>query len=73
VLPTVEGKRGNPVLWSRDFFPELATISGDTGARHLLGAHEEAVERVEIGAAAGLDVDTPEALRAAGGELDGPA
>ena len=23
VLPTVEGKRGNPVLWSRAFFPEL--------------------------------------------------
>lgn len=71
-LPTVEGKRGNPVLWSRDFFPELATVSGDTGARHLLGAHEEAIERVEIGAAAGLDVDTPEALRAAGGKLDEP-
>ena len=73
VLPTVGGKRGNPVLWSRDFFPELATISGDTGARHLLGAHEEAIERVEIGAAAGLDVDTPEALEAAGGRFDSPA
>ena len=31
------------------------------------------MERVEIGAAAGLDVDTPEALKAAGGELDEPA
>jgi molybdenum cofactor cytidylyltransferase len=70
VLPTIEGKRGNPVLWSRAFFPELASVSGDTGARHILGAHEEAVERVEIGPAAGLDVDTPEALAAAGGVLD---
>jgi molybdenum cofactor cytidylyltransferase len=43
------------------------TVSGDAGARHILGAHEDAVERVEIGAAAGLDVDTPEALAAAGG------
>ena len=67
VLPTVEGKRGNPVLWSRDFFPELMEITGDTGARHILARHEEAVERVEIGAAAGLDVDTPAALAAAGG------
>jgi molybdenum cofactor cytidylyltransferase len=69
VLPTVGGKRGNPVLWSREFFPELMTVTGDTGARHILGAHEDAVERVEIGAAAGVDVDTPEALSAAGGVL----
>jgi molybdenum cofactor cytidylyltransferase len=69
VLPTMAGKRGNPVLWARAFFPELMTVTGDTGARHILGAHEEAIERVEVGAAAGLDVDTPEALAAAGGRL----
>jgi molybdenum cofactor cytidylyltransferase len=69
VLPTAGGKRGNPVLWSREFFPELMTVMGDSGARHILGAHEEAVERVEIGAAAAVDVDTPEALRAIGGTL----
>ena len=69
VLPTFAGKRGNPVLWARAFFPELMAVTGDTGARHILSLHEEAVERVEIGAAAGLDVDTPEALAAAGGTL----
>ena len=69
VLPTVSGKRGNPVLWSRHFFPELAAVSGDTGGRHLLGRHADAVRTVELGAAAGLDVDTPEALTAAGGVL----
>ena len=69
ILPTAGGKRGNPVLWSRHFFPELMGVSGDTGARHILARHEEAVERVEIGAAAGLDVDTPEALAAAGGVI----
>jgi len=69
VLPTIDGKRGNPVLWSRAFFPELMTVSGDTGARHLLAQHEDAVERVEIGTAAGVDVDTPEALAKAGGAL----
>ena len=67
VLPTVNGKRGNPVLWPKAFFPELMTLAGDTGARHVIGAHEDAVERVELGAAAGLDVDTPEAVAAAGG------
>ena len=45
------------------------SVTGDTGARHILGQHEEAIERVEIGEAAGIDVDTPEALAAAGGVL----
>ena len=71
VLPTMEGKRGNPVLWSREFLPELLSVTGDTGARHILARHGEAVERVEIGAAAGLDVDTPAALAEAGGSFDG--
>ncbi|MBB5754480.1 NTP transferase domain-containing protein [Prosthecomicrobium pneumaticum] len=69
VLPTAEGRRGNPVLWSRSFFPDLLAIQGDTGARHLIGAHADAVAEVEIGAAAALDIDTPEALAAAGGML----
>jgi molybdenum cofactor cytidylyltransferase len=69
VLPTAAGKRGNPVLWSRAYFPELMALTGDTGARHLLAEHDDAVTSVEIGPAVALDVDTPEALKAAGGEL----
>ncbi len=69
VLPTFDGKRGNPVLWGRAFFPELLEVTGDTGARHILARHEDSVERVEIGVAASIDVDTPEALAAAGGVL----
>ena len=69
VLPTADGKRGNPVLWSRVYFPELMALAGDTGARHLLAEHDDAVTTVEIGAAVAVDVDTPEALKAAGGEL----
>src|SRR5256714_2545908 len=37
VIPTIEGKRGNPVLWSRRFFADLARVEGDVGARHLIG------------------------------------
>ena len=60
-----EGKRGNPVLFAATFFPELAAISGDTGARYLIGQHQELIAEVEIGSAAVLmDVDTPEALAA---------
>jgi len=69
VVPTASGKRGNPVLWSRHFFPALTEVSGDVGARHLIGEHPEAVIEVEVGPAAALDLDTPEAMRAAGGVL----
>src|SRR2546423_956042 len=37
VIPTILGKRGNPVLWSRRFFADLARVEGDVGARHLIG------------------------------------
>lgn len=35
-VPVHRGKRGNPVLLGREFFPELAGITGDSGliARH---------------------------------------
>jgi molybdenum cofactor cytidylyltransferase len=63
VMPTVEGKRGNPVLWSRRFFPDLMAIEGDVGARHFIGRYSEAVVEVPLeNKAALVDVDTPEAL-----------
>lgn len=69
VVPTHGGRRGNPVLWSRAFFPALQAIEGDTGARRLIGEHAGAVIEVEIGPEVALDIDTPEALDAAGGRL----
>ena len=60
-----EGKRGNPVLFAAEFFPELTKITGDTGARYLIGEHQEQIAEVEMGSAAVLiDIDTPEALAA---------
>jgi molybdenum cofactor cytidylyltransferase len=65
VVPTVDGKRGNPVLWSRRFFPELMAIEGDIGGRHLIANYAEVVTEVPVtGNGAFLDIDTPEALRA---------
>ncbi len=69
ILPTASGKRGNPVLWSRDHFPSLRALTGDVGARHLLAENEDAVHQVDIGQDAIADVDTPEALVAAGGKF----
>ena len=64
-VPTVVGKRGNPVLWARRFFPEMARLAGDTGAKHLIGEHADLVCEVEMaGEAAVTDIDTPEALAA---------
>jgi len=69
VVATTQGKRGNPVIWPRQYFDALTRIEGDVGARHLIGANEAMVRTVEIGEAAGFDIDTPEALEAAGGFL----
>ena len=64
-VPTVGGKRGNPVLWARRFFAEMSKVEGDTGAKHLIGEHADLVCEVEMtGEAAITDIDTPEALAA---------
>lgn len=64
-VPTTRGKRGNPVLWGRAFFDEIASLSGDVGARHLIGTHQDAVCEVPLeDDAIFVDVDTPAALQA---------
>ena len=71
VLPTFDGKRGNPVVWSRRFFPELMALEGDVGARHLIGRYPEAVAEVVVtDQAALIDVDTPEALLKVKAEIE---
>jgi molybdenum cofactor cytidylyltransferase len=65
IVPTARGKRGNPVLWAKRFFPEMQDIAGDVGARHLIGAYPELVAEIEMaGEGVLLDIDTPEALAA---------
>jgi molybdenum cofactor cytidylyltransferase len=63
VVPTRGGKRGNPVLWAKRFFPEMRQVAGDVGARHLIGAYPELVVEVEMpGDGVLTDIDTPQAL-----------
>ncbi len=71
VVPTRDGKRGNPVLWDRRFFAAMDALRGDVGARHLIGEHDDWVAEVAVEDDAPLlDVDTPQALaRLAGAEL----
>ena len=68
VLPTFGGQRGNPIVWSRRYFPDLMAVAGDTGGRGIIEANRDAVTEVELGAAVALDIDTPEALAAVGGK-----
>ena len=63
VLPTFRGKQGNPMLWDKRFFPEILQISGDSGARFLVGKYAEFVCEVEMADDAVLrDFDTTESL-----------
>jgi molybdenum cofactor cytidylyltransferase len=62
-VPTYDGKRGNPVLWAAKFIPEMKTVAGDVGAKHLIGEHEDELREVPMpGPGILLDIDTPEAL-----------
>ncbi|MGE0667657.1 MAG: NTP transferase domain-containing protein [Sphingomonadales bacterium] len=62
-LPTHDGKWGNPVLWSRRYFPEMLGITGDKGARGLLHAYADKVCEVPMDDTGILrDFDTPEAF-----------
>lgn len=62
-VPVRNGKRGNPVLWARRFFPEIQSLAGDVGAKHLIGAYTEAVAEVQTEDDGVLiDIDTPQAL-----------
>jgi len=63
VVPTCRGKIGNPVLWDRRFFPDIAGLVGDVGARALLERHGEYMAQVELDDDAVLrDFDTVESL-----------
>ena len=65
IAASYEGRRGNPVLFPRQYFAELDTTTGDEGGRSVLTRYPERVRLVEIDdALAGFDVDTPEEYQA---------
>ncbi len=71
VRPSFEGKIGNPVLWGRDHFEKLGTLTGDQGGRALFELHPVTqLECRDPGII--IDIDTPEALEAARTRLQRP-
>jgi molybdenum cofactor cytidylyltransferase len=66
-VPLHEGRRGNPVLLSQKLFERAMRLTGDEGARRLIGALS-ASQLVEVEASdtdATFDIDTPDDLAAA--------
>ncbi len=55
-----QGRDGNPAVFSRAYFGDLAALSGDRGGRRILLAHPEDVYRYEVAQERELtDVDEP--------------
>jgi molybdenum cofactor cytidylyltransferase len=69
VRATHNGKRGNPVILPRSVFSLVTKLTGDMGARAIIEGFGGTIIDVELGLAASLDVDTPEAVIAAGGTI----
>jgi molybdenum cofactor cytidylyltransferase len=71
-IPMFGGKRGNPVLWGSQHFPELLALSGDVGGKALFDRHATAICYVNVeSASVNTDVDTPDALQKLGIQGDG--
>jgi molybdenum cofactor cytidylyltransferase len=66
-IPSREGRRGNPVLLGRGLFEAAMRLTGDEGARGLIGAvgASELVEVETPDTDVTFDIDTPEDLATA--------
>jgi molybdenum cofactor cytidylyltransferase len=60
VLPVFNGVKGHPVLVSRLYLEEMATIQGDMGLRRLVERHSNEVTTVEGDEGAVIDIDSEE-------------
>ena len=64
VVPTFGGRRGHPVIFSRDLFPEILAAPLDQGAKAVVYAHRD--DTLEIPTeyqGVTIDIDTPEEYR----------
>jgi molybdenum cofactor cytidylyltransferase len=64
IVPLYHGKRGNPVLFAANLFPELMKVTGDEGGRSVIMRHPQDTATVELSeATASSDIDTWEAYQ----------
>lgn len=64
LVPTLLGRRGNPVIVDRALFPEMMNLRGDAGGRALFDHHEVAKLAVDDRGIL-TDIDRPEDLHVA--------
>ncbi|MBM4763647.1 nucleotidyltransferase family protein [Bacillus sp. B15-48] len=58
------GKKGHPVLFKREIFPELLKVKGDEGGRSVLKKYANFVSYTEMNRPEIQDIDTPEQYEA---------
>lgn len=63
VVPTYDGRRGNPVILSRTLFAEIATLDGDRGASQILKGRDGVIEWPVADPSILADVDTLDDLQ----------
>lgn len=60
LVPTLNGRRGNPVVLSRKLRAEIENLSGDAGAGPILRGRPDVVEWATTDPAVAQDIDTRE-------------
>jgi molybdenum cofactor cytidylyltransferase len=59
-VPVHRGRRGNPVLWGRNYFAEMKALTGDAGAKPLMAQHTSHLVEVDVATDSIFhDIDTP--------------
>jgi molybdenum cofactor cytidylyltransferase len=70
VIPTYQGRRGHPVIFTRKYRRELLALRGDVGGRKIIGDHPGDVLEVAISCRGiCLDIDTPDDLSLEGSKI----
>ncbi len=62
VVPRYGAHGGNPRIFDRRFFPELAALDGEMGGQAVAAAHPEIIVECPFAERVGWDVDGPEDL-----------
>lgn len=61
IVPTSKGRTGHPVIFSKAYYPELAALTGDEGAKSVVRAYTDHVIQVPcLDSGVLRDIDVPE-------------
>jgi molybdenum cofactor cytidylyltransferase len=63
VIPVYQGRRGHPIIFSKEHRGELLKLKGDIGGRDIISQHPDDVLEVVVNCEGVLiDIDTPDSL-----------